>query len=86
MSARRCCGAWPSTWPFAMDAEAMAATVPDAIHGVSKILLHGKPYSLKKMKNAVFTAYEHLKAASVSRCGQATSTKIIAFSPRGCWP
>ena len=46
---------------FAMNAKAMAATLPNAIHGVSKILLHGKPYPLKKMKNAVFCAYENLK-------------------------
>lgn len=46
---------------FAMDAKAMAATVPDTIRGVSRILVQGKPFSLKKMKDAVFTAYERLK-------------------------
>ncbi len=29
---------------FAMDARAMAATVPDAINGIGTIRLHGRPY------------------------------------------
>jgi phosphoserine phosphatase len=46
---------------FAMDAGALAATLPDTIHGVSRILVQGKPFSLKKMKKAVCSAYERLK-------------------------
>jgi len=33
---------------FAVDAETMAATVPDVIHGIGHILIQGKPFSLKK--------------------------------------
>ncbi len=47
---------------FAMDAKAMAATVPDTIHGINHVLIQGKPFPLKKIKDAVFTAYKHLKA------------------------
>jgi phosphoserine phosphatase len=46
---------------FAMDARAMSATIPDAIRGADRILIQGKPFSLKKMMDAVFTAYERLK-------------------------
>lgn len=46
---------------YAMDAKAMAATVPDTIRGVNNILIQGKPFSLKKMKDAVFAAYERLQ-------------------------
>ncbi|HEX7503185.1 MAG TPA: HAD family hydrolase [Acidobacteriota bacterium] len=46
---------------FAMDAKAMTATIPDVIHGVGRILIQGQPFSLKKMKTAVFAAYERLQ-------------------------
>jgi len=46
---------------LAMDARTMAATVPDAIHGVSHVLIQGEPFPLKKIKAAVFTAYKRLK-------------------------
>lgn len=52
---------------FAMDAKAMAATVPDAIHGINHVLIQGKPFPLKKMKTAVFAAYERLKTGAASR-------------------
>jgi phosphoserine phosphatase len=46
---------------FALDAGALAATLPDTIHGVGRILVQGKPFSLKKMKKAICAAYERLK-------------------------
>lgn len=46
---------------FRMDAATLAATVPDTIHGVGRILLNGRPYSLKKMKQEVFSAYGELR-------------------------
>lgn len=49
---------------FKINAKAMAALVPDKINGVSHIMLQGKPFSLKKMKQAIFFAYEKLKAAA----------------------
>jgi phosphoserine phosphatase len=52
---------------FAMDAKAMAATLPDMIHGVKHVLIQGKPFPLKKIKNAVFTAYKHLKTGATAR-------------------
>jgi phosphoserine phosphatase len=56
---------------FAMDAKTFASTVPDAIHGIKHVLMQGKPLLLKKMKTAVFAAYERLKtgAASAARGG-----------------
>jgi phosphoserine phosphatase len=56
---------------FRLDARAMAATVPDAINGIGVIRLNGRPYSLKKMKQAVFAAYERLKQdpSSIRRDG-----------------
>ncbi len=47
---------------FRIDAETMAAMIPDRINGVDRVRLKGKPFSLKKMKKAVFLAYEKLKA------------------------
>jgi len=45
---------------FAIDARAMAATIPDTINDIDHVLIKGMPYPLKKMKNAVFAAYEQL--------------------------
>lgn len=45
---------------FRMDAAAMAASVPDRINGVNRIRLNGRPYLLKKMKEAIFSAYARL--------------------------
>ena len=71
---------------FRLDARTMAATVPDTINGIGTIRLHGRPYSLKKMKKAVFAAYGNLESRH-SSVGQATaSTRITGSSPRGCWP
>ena len=52
---------------FAMDAKDLAATVPDAIHGVKHVIIQGEPFPLKKIKDAVFTAYKHLKTGATSR-------------------
>jgi phosphoserine phosphatase len=46
---------------FAMNAGAMAATLPDEVRGVGLIQVQGRPFSLKRMKKAVCTAYERLK-------------------------
>ena len=46
---------------FAIDTRAMAATIPDTINDIDHILIKGMPYPLKKMKNAVFAAYEQLQ-------------------------
>ena len=46
---------------YRMDAATMAAMVPDVIQGVGHVLVRGQPFPLKKMKDAVFSAYKHLK-------------------------
>lgn len=46
---------------FRMDAVAMAASIPDLIHGIGRVNLGGKPYSLKRMKEAVFSALGRLQ-------------------------
>jgi phosphoserine phosphatase len=46
---------------FRLDAGTMAATIPDAINGIGTIRLNGRPYSLKKIKQAIFAAYGRLK-------------------------
>ena len=46
---------------FALNARAMAATVPDSLNGIDHVLIKGMPYPLKKMKDAVFAAYERLQ-------------------------
>jgi len=51
---------------FEIDAQAMAAMVPDRIHGIGHVRIKGRPFSLKKMKNAVFRAYARLKTGSPS--------------------
>jgi len=51
---------------YAVDAKTLAATVPDTIRGVSNVLVQGRPFPLKKMKDAVFTAYDHLKTRTAS--------------------
>lgn len=56
---------------YRMDAATMAAMVPDVIHGVGHVLIKGRPFSLRKMKNAVFSAYEKLTAG-------------VVFAGRGC--
>jgi phosphoserine phosphatase len=47
---------------FRLDARSMAATVPDTINGIGTLRLNGRPYSLKKMKEAVFAAYGNLRS------------------------
>jgi phosphoserine phosphatase len=46
---------------FALDAKALAATLPEEIRGVGLILVQGRPFPLKTIKKAVCTAYERLK-------------------------
>jgi phosphoserine phosphatase len=64
---------------FRIDAEAMAAMIPDRINGVGQVMLKGKPYSLKKMKHAVFSAYEQLRQgpSSAGSDGSAESYRIF---------
>ena len=45
---------------FAMKFKAFASTVPDQIGGVGNVLIQGKPFPLKKIKAAVFTAFKRL--------------------------
>ena len=49
---------------FNIGAKVMAATVPDRINGIGHVRIKGRPYSLEKMKRAVFQAYAKLKAGS----------------------
>ncbi len=46
---------------FRIDAKNMAALIPDRINGIGHVLIREKPFSLIKMKKAVFSAYEELK-------------------------
>ena len=46
----------------------------------------GPAVPLKKMKDAVFTAYERLEDKGCIRRQGTGSTRITASSPRGCWP
>lgn len=46
---------------FRIDAKGMAATIPDVINGVGHVIFNGKPFSIKKMKHALFLAYAKLK-------------------------
>jgi phosphoserine phosphatase len=51
---------------FKINAKTMAAMIPDTIKGVGQVMLKGKPFSLKKMREAIFLAYEKLKTGSSS--------------------
>jgi len=46
---------------FRIDARNMAALIPDRINGIGHVLIKEKPFSLTKMKDAVFSAYEELE-------------------------
>ncbi len=48
---------------FRIDAKNMAAMIPDRINGIGHVLIRKKPFSLAKMKEAIFSAYEELKQA-----------------------
>ncbi len=51
---------------FKIDAVTMSAMVPDTINGIGHVMLHGNPFPLKKIKQAIFPAYEKLKTGSSS--------------------
>ncbi len=46
---------------FRMDAVAMADSIPDRIHGIGRLNLGGRSHSLKRMKQAVFSALDRLQ-------------------------
>ncbi len=46
---------------FRMDAAAMAASIPDRIHGIGRVNLGNKDHSLSRMKKAIFSALDRLQ-------------------------
>jgi len=51
---------------FKIDATTMAAMIPDTINGIGRVMIKNRPFSLKRMKGAIFRAYGKLKADSSS--------------------
>ena len=65
---------------FAIDVNAMAATIPDTINGIDRVLIKGKPFSLKKIKEAVLAAYERLKHAPPANGSKAVDENVRVFT------
>jgi hypothetical protein len=65
---------------FRIDAAAMAATVPDRINGIDRVCLSGRPYPLKRMKEAVFSALQRLQRRPLPARGRGVDQNYRVFT------
>jgi phosphoserine phosphatase len=65
---------------FRIDAAAMAVTVPDRINGVDRVNVGGKPYSLKRMKEVVFSALQRLQRRPLPARGRGVVEDYRVFT------
>lgn len=49
---------------FRLDADGFAATLPDVVNGIGRVCVNGRELSLKRMKEAVFSAYRRLRGGA----------------------
>jgi phosphoserine phosphatase len=65
---------------YAVDAKTLAATIPDTIRGIGSVLVQDRPFPLKKMKTAVFGAYDRLRTRAASGAGNGVDEDYRIFT------